>query len=74
MDTFDKIFISFILILFISLSTAVIYTASEIKRIATEVIEEREQKERRHLPTECRHLYDNDTSEEWMDCMGVGYK
>lgn len=29
---------------------------------------------RRHLPTECRHLYNVGRSREWQDCMGVGPK
>ena len=30
--------------------------------------------DKRHRPTECRHLYNVGKSIEWMECMGVGLK
>ena len=70
MTIFEKILIIFIIILFTSLSHAVIKTAYEIGQ----KIEERtEQRSRLHLPSKCRQHY-NDGTNRWKECMGVGYK
>ncbi len=57
----------FVILLFVSFSVAVIHTASEIQEIV------KKETERRHLPTECRPLYDKG-GDEWKECMNVGYK
>lgn len=38
------------------------------------VLPDAEQKLKVHRPTECRHLYNNGTSDEWFECMGVGHQ
>lgn len=68
MSRFDKFFISFILLLIVSFSFAVIKTAKEIGDIVIE-----NKRERRHQPTECEQYY-NDGTDNWKECMGVGYK
>lgn len=68
MDRFEKILIVFIFILFLSISYAVIETA---RGEMEEVIEK--ETERRHLPTQCA-VYYNDGTDNWKECMGVGYK
>ena len=67
MDRAEKFMILFVLILFISISLAVLKTASgEIEDI-------KEITERRHLPAECQPYY-NDGTDRWKECMGVGPK
>lgn len=69
-DRFEKFFISFVILLFVSLAFAVVKTAKEIENI---VEENHERQERRHLPTECREYY-NDGTDRWIKCMNVEHK
>jgi len=65
----EYIVITFILFLLVSLTVAVLETATEIR----EIVQERELSiDRSHLPSECEKYY-NDGTDRWKDCMGVGY-
>jgi cell division protein FtsL len=70
MDRFEKFFVLFIILLFLSLSIAVIKTAYSIQENVDNSIKERQ---RTHLPTKCSEYYDNGT-EEWQECMLVEKK
>ena len=69
MNRTNELFVitGFILIL-LSLSYAVIKTASKERCIESE-----ERTERTHLPTKCGQYY-ADTTEQWINCMGVERK
>jgi hypothetical protein len=54
----------------VSLAYAVIGTAYQARE---NVIESRQKIEKRHRPTECEPYYNNGT-DEWKDCMRVGYQ
>ena len=67
----DLIVVSVIVLIFFSISYAVIKTASEIQENVT--IKEVKVEEPT-LPEKCRDLYYNGTNEDWFKCMGVEYK
>ena len=67
MDLGDKLMVFFIVILLFSISYAVFETARDIREIKDVVVE------RTHLPSECQQYY-NDGTDQWKECMGVGYK
>lgn len=68
MNKWQRVVFFLILLFFLSLSIAVIGTAySKEERIT------KKEESGRHLPTECQSYYNNGT-DEWINCMGVGYK
>lgn len=70
MDKHERFVIAMILIIFLSLSIAVIKTAYGIQQDIQKVI--KKEKERTHLPTICEEHYGTG-SDQWIECMGVGY-
>ena len=70
MDKHERFVIAMILIIFLSLSIAVIKTAYGIQQDIQKVI--KEEKERTHLPSLCAEHYATGT-DNWIECMGVGY-
>ena len=71
MDRFEKFMILFIIVLFLSLSIAVVKTAYGIQGNLYQRTELN--RERRHLPALCDQYYDNGTH-QWKECMGVELK
>lgn len=72
MDKHERFVIAMILIIFLSLSIAVIKTAYGIQQDIQKVIKEEKERESRHLPTECEQYY-CDGTDQWIECMQVGY-
>lgn len=70
MTRFESFVILFIVSLIAILSNAVLHTAQSIEE---EVKEINARQEVKHLPTECA-VYYNDGTDQWIDCMNVGYK
>jgi hypothetical protein len=70
MDKYERFVIAMLIIIFLSLSIAVIKTAYGLQQEVQNVI--KKEKEKRHLPSLCAPHYGK--GGEWIKCMGVGYK
>lgn len=70
MDLDEKIGIVMIFMIFFSISYAVIETASDVKK---EVIFDRLNYESKNRAAECSQYY-KDGTDNWKECMGVGYQ
>lgn len=68
MKIFEYVLIVLICLFFISFAYAVIDTASAIQENV-----KKEPNRISQLPSECEKYYNSGT-DEWKDCMGVGYK
>lgn len=69
MDKYERFVIAMVIIIFLSLSIAVIKTAYGLQQEIQNVIK----KEKQHLPSLCAQHYGKGGS-KWINCMGVGYK
>lgn len=67
---FEKCMIFFVLLLVVSFSYAVVETA-EGSRHKVEIYQQKQ--EVKSLPEKCQPFY-NDGTDQWKDCMGVGFK
>ena len=67
-DIMEAVCVVFVCVLLVSFSYAVIDTASNIRENVNKDI-----KDIKHLPSECEKYYEDGT-DNWKDCMGVGYK
>jgi len=71
MTTFERFVILFLIVIFTSMSYAVLKTAKETQESIKDIKDIREQQ--LTLPEKCRKFY-NDGTDRWVNCIGVEYK